>query len=585
MAEDRTNWLNLADKFAEEGDPRGMRACARELWEGSARGKLEGAAVMAEAALYTNSLDEAASLADEILRQQPGHLRARLVKAGVAAKQFELGDEIPLLRGIVQEAERKRQALDPSDAYYATLVNLLRRARGWLADALYLAADPQGAAENLLARSELAEDDRPMERAMFYSKYLFMRNYREQPVREARRAAEHYAEILPVKPFVHAPRQSASERKLRVGYLSPDFREHAVANFTAPLLFDFDPARFSVHVYHTGRRDAVTKRFQKAPVKWTNLAGRSPRTAARMIYEDQLDILVDLSGHTQGSCLPIMAYRPAPVQVSGIGYMNTTGLPAVDYFLSDEICLPSGDRAAADGFTERILRLPHTHLCYAPDIVHAMPEAGTEAPVYRNGYVTYASFNNFAKLTDTVLLLWRGILEQVPGARLLLKGKTASVPSGQAILRERLRKLNFDLSRVEFRPYSPDYLEQYRDVDIALDTMPYTGGLTTCEALYMGVPVIAMRGRSHGARFGASILQNAGVAELLLENDVSYVRRAVQLGKSPELIGAYHSGLRANLRKSSLMNRKQYMRELEQGYAQIWTRAVESGGSSPDGDI
>jgi len=338
-------------------------------------------------------------------------------------------------------------------------------------------------------------------------------------------------------------------------------------------LFDSDPARFSVHVYHTGRRDAVTKRFQKAPVKWTNLAGRSARTAARMIYEDQIDILVDLSGHTQGSCLPIMAYRPAPVQVSGIGYMNTTGLPVIDYFLSDEICLPSGDRAAESGFTERILRLPHTHLCYAPDIVHAMPAAGTEAPVYRNGFVTYASFNNFAKLTDTVLLLWRGILEQVPGSRLLLKGKTASVPSGQAILRERLQKLNFDLARVELRPYSPDYLEQYRDVDIALDTMPYTGGLTTCEALYMGVPVIAMRGRSHGARFGASILQNAGVAELLLENDLSYVRRAVQLGKSPELIGAYHSGLRANLLKSNLMNRSQYMRELEQGYERIWADA------------
>ena len=133
-----------------------------------------------------------------------------------------------------------------------------------------------------------------------------------------------------------------------------------------------------------------------------------------------------------------------------------------------------------------------------------------------------------------------------------------------------MSRLSFDLSRVEFRPYSPDYLEQYRDIDIALDTMPYNGGLTTCEALYMGVPVISLRGRSHGARFGASILTNAGVRELVAENDINYVRRAVQLGNAPELIGAYHSGLRANLLRSPLMDAEGYMRELEAGYRCIW---------------
>ena len=249
--------------------------------------------------------------------------------------------------------------------------------------------------------------------------------------------------------------------------------------------------------------------------------------------------------------------------------MNTTGVPAIDYFLSDETCLPSGDGAAA-GFTEQIIRLPHSHLCYAPGAVREMPAPGFEAPCLARGYVTFGSFNNFAKVTDETLLLWRGILDQVRGARLVIKGKICSIPSGIELVHERLRRLSFDPARVELRPYSPDYLEQYRDIDIALDAMPYNGGLTTCEALYMGVPVVSIRGRSHGSRFGASILTNAGVRELLAENDINYVRRAVQLGNSPELIGAYHSGLRGNLLKSPLMDAANYMRELESAYRQTW---------------
>jgi predicted O-linked N-acetylglucosamine transferase (SPINDLY family) len=288
-----------------------------------------------------------------------------------------------------------------------------------------------------------------------------------------------------------------------------------------------------------------------------------------LIAEDQIDILVDLSGHSNDNCMPIMALRPAPVQVAGIGYMNTTGLSTVDYFLSDEVCLPYGDMAE-QGFTEKILRLPHSHLCYVPGAVREIPPAGTEAPCLKNGFITFGSFNNLAKVTDETLLLWRGILEQVHSSKLVLKGKICSIDSGRAILRDRLKRLSFDLARVEMRPYSPDYMEQYRDIDIALDTMQYNGGLTTCEALFMGVPVVSLRGRRHGSRFGASILVNAGVKELVVENDINYVRRAVQLGNSPELIGAYHSGLRANLLKSPLMDVKNYMQELESGYCAIW---------------
>jgi TPR domain/SEC-C domain protein len=192
--------------------------------------------------------------------------------------------------------------------------------------------------------------------------------------------------------------------------------------------------------------------------------------------------------------------------------------------------------------------------------------------------VTFGSFNNFAKVTDEMLLLWRGILESVRGAKLVIKGKIASIDSGLHFAKKRLSILNYDLTRVEFRPFSPDYLEQYRDIDIALDTAPYNGGLTTCEALYMGVPVIALRGRTHGARFGASILTNAGVRELVAENDINYVRRAVQLAESPKLIDGYHAGLRTSMKKSPLMDIQGYMNALEAAYEEIWKKfcAVQS---------
>lgn len=574
MEQERLNWLSLADKFAGDGDPKGMRACAQELWSLDPA-SMDGAAVMAEAALYTGEIEEAQDLVEEILRARPMHLRGRLVQAGIWAQSFELDKEIPLLKCIIAEAEKKLEALVPDEPYHGIVLRALQKAHGWLADAMYLAAEPERAGRELLALSNLMQE--PEDKANFYSKYLFMRNYREEGPRESKQAAVKYGELLGAVPYQHKEVKRLPEKKLRIGYLSPDFRQHAVANFVAPLLKKFDGNRFMVYAYSTGKKDAVTKRLQSGPISWRDLRGRSPRTAARLIAEDGIDILVDLSGHTQDSTLPITALRPAPVQMAGIGYMNTTGLSAVDYFLSDETCLPTGDDGPATGFTERIIRMPHSHLCYAPGYVRELPPAASEAAVHRNGYVTFGSFNNLAKVTDEVLLLWRGILEQVRGSRLVLKGKLCSIPSGRKLLQQRLSRLNFELGRVELRPYSPDYLEQYNDIDIALDTAPYNGGVTTCEALFMGVPVITMRGRTHGSRFGASILVNAGVQELVVENDINYVRRAVQVGNSPQLIGAYHSGLRANVLKSPLMDIKGYMHDLELMYRGMWHRFCKEG--------
>lgn len=575
-AEEKINWLRLATKFSDDGDLKGMRACAKEV-DRLMAGDIDATAVNAEVALYSGRIDEAEELAGKVLRIQPRHPRARMVLAGLAALEFRLDDEIPLLADLIEELTYKAKVLGEEDPSYAIYHQMLKRARGWLADALYLAGEAKGAAHELLMSSRLA--DETDEAADLYSKYLFMRNYRYLGAKDGRLKAEHYESLLDVHPYKHDNAARMARRKLRIGYISPDFREHSVSYFLPPLLRHFDGEQFMVFCYATGRSDAVTERLRTRRVTWRDLRGRPPRTAARLIAEDKIDILVDLSGHSQDNALPIMAYRPAPVQVSGIGYTNTTGLRAIDYFLSDEICIPKGDTAAEAGFVERILRLSHSHLCYAPELIRVMPEAGYEPPMRKNGYVTFGSFNNFAKVTDETLLLWRGILESVRDSKLVIKGKIASIDAGINFAKKRFSMLSYDLARVEFRPYSPDYLEQYRDIDIALDTAPYNGGLTTCEALYMGVPVISLRGRTHGSRFGASILTNAGVRELVAENDINYVRRAVQLAETPKLLEAYHMGLRANMKRSPLMNIEGYMEELETAYQEIWENFCKSNST------
>ena len=355
-------------------------------------------------------------------------------------------------------------------------------------------------------------------------------------------------------------------RKLRIGYISPDFRLHAAAYFMMPLVRDFDADSFEVTCYARGKRDRVTSLFRRERVRWKDVSRLSPKDTARLIAKDGIDILVDLAGHTQGTGLPVLAYRPAPVQMTAIGYMATTGLRAVDYFLSDVYCSPWD--MGARGFTENVLRMPRSHLCYAP-VLRKMPKGAGDAPFVKNGCITFGSFNNFAKVSDDMLALWRGVLERMKGARLVIKSKICSIPAGRKIVEDRLRRFGIPLAQIELRPYSPDYLEQYRDIDIAFDTSPYTGGLTTCEALYMGVPVITKAGGTHGERFSTSILENAGLSQLVARGEMEYVRKALELAASPDILRRLHRDLRARMEASPLMDAKGYMRDLETIYREI----------------
>ena len=404
--------------------------------------------------------------------------------------------------------------------------------------------------------------------ALEYSNYLFNLHYSGRHSADFLRqqAAAFDRLFRAVQSFRHE-RKDGRKGRLRIGYLSPDFRRHVMLCFCYDLLTAYDWEAFAVYAYMLGPEDQYSRRLQGQVTGWRNLRGLPPQAAAQVIHADEIDILVDLAGHTKGNGLPIMAYKPAPVQISGIGYFASTGLKTVDYFFGDIYLDGDSGSASAAEFTEKLLVLPQSHFCYCPFTKVPLP---ARAAFQRNGYVTFGSFNNFAKVTDEVLAVWGKILLAVPDSHLLLKAAVFDGGEVQDYTLERLAKAGLPLERVECRGISADYLPEYGDMDIALDTFPYPGGGTSCDALYMGRPLITLVGGSHGERFGYSLLMNLGLGELAAFSLEEYVERAILLAKDPELLAGLQANLRHIMETSPLMDRLNYVRAVESIYADVW---------------
>lgn len=428
-----------------------------------------------------------------------------------------------------------------------------------------------------------------------YSNYVFTLHYIFMPRWEYVEAHKGYNALYSViKPFVHDKRQlkrrHKKRKKLRIGYISPDFRRHVVLLFIWAMVTKYNRQDFEVYCFSNSPvEDEYSKFIQKQVDAWCNISHLPLRDKALLVYQQQLDILVDLAGHSRDNCLSVLGYKPAPIQVSGIGYFATTGLAAVDYFLSDKYLaagceiIPAGKTestvqaideglaetalAASDSFTEKLLVLPHSHFCYVP--LTEMPKA-KPAPCLHNGYITFGSFNNLIKVNDVVLEAWAQILANVPESRLLLKCASLDDGDMRELFRQKLLSLGLPEERFELRGFSADYLFEYYDMDIALDTFPYPGGGTTCDALYMGVPVVTLGDGSHGGDFGISLLKNIGLDFACTYSVEEYIQKAVLLAKDTELINALHLGLRNMMKNSPVMDENSYMQELEQGYKKIW---------------
>ncbi|MBI5461482.1 MAG: tetratricopeptide repeat protein [Gammaproteobacteria bacterium] len=372
-------------------------------------------------------------------------------------------------------------------------------------------------------------------------------------------------------------RAAARPDKLRIGYVSSDFRKHSVAYFIEPLLRQHDASRFEITGYFSHKdADATTERLKGLAHRWRDVADVEDDRLLGMIADDAIDILVDLNGHTSGNRLTAFARRAAPVQVSFIGYPDTTGMTEMDYRLTDVIADPLGAERLC---TERLARLPGCFLCYQP------PETAPDVappPCEKNGFVTFGSFNNLAKINPGVIAAWAKLLREIPDSRLIIKNPSLT----DKATRERFHALFADAGianeRIGLFGYIEDdsgHLGAYARMDIALDAFPYNGTTTTCEALWMGVPVVSLRGDRHSARVGASLLAAAGCSEWVAETEDQYLRIARTLVQDQSQLAELRSHLRARIRDSRLCSAAEYARAVECAYDEMYIARLGLGGT------
>jgi predicted O-linked N-acetylglucosamine transferase (SPINDLY family) len=471
--------------------------------------------------------------------------------------------------GMVQEAiECFRQALALKPDYIEALNNLGN------------AFIDGGAVKEAMASYRQALTIKP-DCADAHSNVLLAMNYDSSFTPEAI-AAEHvawgdrHARPLAVAILPHT-NDCDPDRRLRVGYVSTDYHRHSVMYFFEPLLAAHDRVNVEVFCYSAGARsDEVTDRLRTEADAWRNIAGRNDDAVVKLIHDDRIDILVDLSGHTAHNRLLVFARKPAPVQVTYLGYGTTTGLSTMDYRLTDQYLSPP---YGPEWFSEELVRLPGCYVCYGPP-AEAPPVS--PPPAAKNGFVTFGSFNNLAKATPEVVSLWAEILRLLPTAKLLLKDRTLADKDQQARYRSSFAKEGIGADRIEFAPKVAglsEHLACYGRIDIGLDPFPYNGCTTTCEALWMGVPVIILAGRMSHGRYGLSLLSALEMDELIATSPRAYVEKAVSLANDSERLARLRSTLRPRVVAASLCDAKSFARGVERAYRMMW--GIYARGESP----
>ncbi len=357
-----------------------------------------------------------------------------------------------------------------------------------------------------------------------------------------------------------------TDRPLRIGYVSGDFGTHPVGFLLRDVIRHHDRPQCKIYCYSMMRNndDPVTVAIRESATSWIDALLMSDDELAEQIHADQIDILVDLSGHTAYNRLPAFVRKPAPVQASWIGYFHSTGLDGIDYFITDPFTTPAG---CAQLFSETPVWLPHSRFCYAP------PDyAPAVASLPKLGHIVFGCFNRAEKLVEPVITAWTNILNAVPDSRLVLKAGSLKDPSVCEVLRRRFVACGLDSGRLELRGPSlhPEMLEQYGEIDIALDPFPFNGGMTTLEALWMGVPVIALAGQSVVSRQSTSALMNIGLPELIFPDLDAYVQGAVALAGDTERLARLRREMRGRMARSPLCQPEQFTQDLEMLYRRMW---------------
>jgi len=479
-----------------------------------------------------------------------------------ALTHSNLGNAL-MAQGLMHEAQaRHEQAV--------TLAPELGLVRRNLAHLLKAIGEPEAALAQL--EQALALDP---EHLAVHSEVLFVQQYLAQtPSRDRSRlaAARRFGELAQrrARPFTSWANSPQPERCLRIGLLSGDLRAHPVGYFVETVLAALSgaaTARVEVLVYANQREDdAVSQRLRPCCSHWHTVIDLDDAALANRIRSDKVDVLIDLSGHTLNNRLPVLAWKPAPVQVSWLGYCGSTGLSSVDAFIADPWIAPEG---ITGEFIEPVVRLPQTFLCITPppfDLAVGPPPAHVE------GGIRFGCFNQLAKMNDAVVALWAKVLHAVPRSRLLLQAQALQDPVIRARVLDRYAQHGIEPDRLSLQPAQDraDYLAAYRQVDIALDPFPYPGGTTTLEALWMGVPVLTLPGSSALSRQGFSILQNLGLADWVAKDADEYLALAVRHAADTTALAALRHSLRERLLSSPLCDAPRFAGHLEQALRALW---------------
>jgi len=482
----------------------------------------------------------------QALALQPGFADA-LANLGVLLNRMDR-------RGEAEAAYRQSLEARPGHADTLSNLGLLLMEQGRLAEA------------ETVCRQALAIDP-----GLFAarSNLLFMLNHGDDlaPAAALREALEFgrlaaAAAAAPYTTWTHAPQPA----RLRVGLVSGDLRGHPVGYFLDGVLGALASANIELVAYPTHHvTDALSQRLKARCSAWKPLLGLSDRAAAELIHADGIHVLLDLSGHTAHNRLPVFAHRPAPLQASWLGYFATTGLAAMDGLIADPVSVPAGQQSH---FSEQVWRLPHTRLCFTPPGDGPMGPTGAPAvsplPALARGHVTYGCFQSLAKVGEPVLAAWGAVLAAVPAARLRMQGRQLAEEAAAAALLERLRAHGIDAGRVDLHAQAPRaaYLAAHGEVDILLDTFPYPGGTTTCEALWMGLPTVTLAGNRLLGRQGASLLTAAGLADWVATDVDAYVLKAINAAADLPALAALRARLRDQVRASPVFDAPRFARDL-----------------------
>jgi len=511
------------------------------------------------------------------------------LKPDLAEAHYDLGNALKVQGQLAQASQAYRQAiaLKPSFAKaYNNLAIILKdngqldEASATFRQALALEPDYAEAHYNLgLVLKDQGQLDQALEAnrqavalmpedARFHSCLVFTQNYHPELSAAAIAAAEQrwyeqHAKLL--EPLIRRhPHERSPERRLRIGYVSPDLRSHPVGHFLLPLWENHDRKQYEIFAYaQVANPDEMTARLRSLTDGWRSTVGLADVELADLIRADQIDILVDLAIHTVHNRLLVFAQKPAPVQVNYLAYAGSSGLPTMDYRLSDPYLDPPGSEESI--YCEQTVRLPETYWCYQP----AKEAFLSETPRNVSDPIRFGCLNNFCKINDPLVASWAKILQAVSGARLLLH--TAEGNHRQQLL-DRFMQRGIEAERIEFvarMPYA-EYFQTYQSLDISLDTSPYAGGTTTCDSLWMGVPVVTLAGERAVGRGGVSILNNVGLPELIAKTPEEYIQIAVALANDRERLRKLRASLRARMQASPLMNAPRFARNVETAYREMW---------------